>query len=215
MSLKGDKYETLEEIKQRIQNSIVMYDGAPVYISDVTSGLDEVKDPQIARVFFVELPYGANKQRQRKYLSSKKFDLATPPLGYANLGDSKDVVYFSRAPVRQYQQGLTQQVLKAVAYGKGQINFDFVRLISDSGFTNMLLGKYPCLKEASDGLGTGQLKSVALSKRFALTRNEDLDLDVVIHSDNFCGIIVNGRVKISNKFKFLKQEAEEVKIPLA
>ena len=55
MSLKGDKYETTEEVKFRLEQTVVLYDKEPVYITRVN--MPDMEDKgEIARVYFIPLP---------------------------------------------------------------------------------------------------------------------------------------------------------------
>jgi len=86
MSLRGDAYETAEEVRFRLENTIVKYDGSPVYITRVEVAQPGDED-KISRVLFSELPFDplAGKGKvQRRFLSSRKFDLTPFKMGYMN-----------------------------------------------------------------------------------------------------------------------------------
>ena len=218
MSLKGDKYETVEEVTTRLKDSVVMYDGKPVYITRISYAEPDDEDA-VSRVFFRELPFGIEGpggKEVRKYLSSKKFDLATPRLGYFN--NKGEAVFVSRTPVRQYQQGLTKKTASLYdCHGKPVRNLDFSGMVKSQGFVDMINGKYPSFQEVGDMIEDKDNSSVALSASFAFRVDHDLDALILLHKGTRCGLALKGdkALKIPQKFHFLRQEMEECRIPLA
>jgi hypothetical protein len=222
MSLKGDKYETLEEVNFRLANTVVMYDGKPVYITRVRE-IDGAEDKkEVARVFFVELPYqprgfGAPEQKEvRKYLSSRNFDLAPFKMGYLNFKGK--ALYASRSPVRQNQQGLNAKTLKLTNMrGNREDDVSFASVIASQGFVDMVNGKYPTFADVGDLLGDAEHSSVAISRTFALAIDHDLEALLLMHKGVKCGIALKDdkALRLPPKFHFLRHEAEECRIPLA
>lgn len=219
MSLKGDKYETTEEVKFRLESSIVVYDGEPVYISQVMMpGAEDAKE--IARVFFYSLPLvkamdAGRKEATRKYLSSRKFDLSPFKMGYMNhLGEA---TFVSRAPLRQNKQGLTQATTVLTnCMGKKSDRITFGEMCRAQGFVDMFHGKYPSFKEAGEMLNEKNTTSVAVSRSFAFIIDDDLDALYLLHKGVKCGLAMKGdkAVKVPQKFHFLKEEMEDHRIPM-
>lgn len=223
MSLKGDKYETAEEVRARLEHTVVMYDGQPVYISKCQVPEDMAEKDEIARVFFYELPVlpGGRAKETRKYLSSKKFDLAPPKMGYMNFnvpGDGNRAIFVQRAPLRQYKQGLCQAVVTYTdPRGRRDEHINFNMMIADQGFVDMLAGKYPDFKQAGEMLGDKAQDSVAVSRSFAFVVENDLDCLIMVHKGLKCGLALRGdkALKIPPKFHFLREEMEACRIPIA
>lgn len=232
MSLKGDKYENVEEIQFRIGNSIVLYEGRPVYISRVALPEPGEDGKEVARVFFYELPFGGVARRDpfgdevkikpqagevRKYLSSKKFDLSPFPMGYWNTAKG-EAVFVSRVPIRQNRQGLTQESCSFKdCRGKNAEGHTFASMIRCQGFLDMVNGKYPDFKEAGNRLDAKEGSSVAVSRNFAFIVDHDLEALLLMHRGVKCGLALKGdkALRLPPKFHFLRQEAEECRIPLA
>lgn len=217
MSLKGDKYETTEEIKFRLESSIVLYDGQPVYISKVNV-VDAEDRKEIARVFYYELPLmgRGNGKEVRKYLSSKKFDLAPFKMGYLNHGG--EAVFLARTPVRQHKQGLSStSSVFTDCKGRRSENINFNTLTSSQGFVDMYKGVYPEFGHCGDLLGNNDHSSVAVSRSFAFVIDNDLDALMMMHKGVRCGIAMKGdkALKVSPKFHFLREEMEDHRIPVA
>jgi len=212
MSLRGDKYETAEEIRARLEGSVVMYDGSPVYIAKVDDAIDD-----IARVWISDLPYVGGAKTTRKFLSSKKFDLAPFKMGYFNYEGR--AIFASRAPIRQYKQGLTSGTLTLQnTQGKGgEVGVSFARAIANQGFVDMIHNKYPDFKTAGDLLGDKNTSSVAVSRTFAFVIDNDIDALLLMHKFVRCGICLKGdkSLRVPEKFHFLREEMEEHRIPIS
>jgi hypothetical protein len=219
MSLKGDKYETQEEVNFRLNNTVVLYDGKPVYITRVN--IPEVEDKkEIARVFFVELPYGKKlgdgAKETRKYLSSRKFDISPFRMGYFN--HNGEAIFASRTPVRQNQQGLNAKNVTFVdARGRRAENMNFNEIIKSQGFVDMVNGVFPDFAAAGDMLGNKDNSSIAVSRSFAFHVDHDLEALLLLHKGIRCGIALKGdrALKVPPKFHFLREEMEQCRIPLA
>ena len=222
MSLKGDKYETSEEVRFRLEGTVVLYDGDPVYISRVRVPEGE---NEIARVYYHELPLKrpgfGNEDLEgqaggiRKYLSSKKFDLAPFKMGYMNY--QGNAVFVSRTPVRQNKQGLAQHnTVFNDTRGRATDLLTFSRMIKCQEFVDMIKGKYPSFKEVGELLGKDDVSSVAISRSFAFLIDHDLEALVLIHKGTKCGIALKDDkgLKIPEKYKFLCEEMEDHLIPL-
>jgi hypothetical protein len=216
MSLKGDKYETAEEVKFRLENTVVMYDEDPVLITRVTNLEEAAEKGEIARVFFTQLPYLGNAPKEtRKYLSSKRFDLSPFKMGYMNY--EGQAVFVSRTPVRQNKQGLcSANTLFTDIKGRKSEVLGFSRMLRTEGFVDMVKGKFPDFKVAGDMLDDKDASSVAVSRSFAFFIDHDLDALFLLNKGIRCGIAMRNdkAVKIPPKFHFLREEMEECNIPL-
>lgn len=214
MSLKGDKYEDIDEVKARVEGTVVLYDGRPVYITKV--GFLDVDEQRkdIARVYFKELPYKAESPDVRKYLSSKNFDLAPFKMGYTNLRGQ--AIFLARNPVRQYKQGLSAATLVCTDVRGQKIPLGFVDLLSRKEFVDMYDGKYPSFKDAGELLGKDDTSSVAISRSFAFTLDHDLEALYLLHKGIKCGLAYkNDRgIRVPPKFHFLREEMEDSRIPI-
>lgn len=218
MSLKGDKYENAEETRFRLENTVVLYDKKPVYISRVGPIEDVGEKKEIARVYFLDLPMVAGKEGKetRKYLSSRNFDLSPFSMGYMNY--KGQATFVSRTPVRQNKQGLNAgTTLFTNVAGRRSEVLDFNSMLRSPEFIKMFEGKYPSFQEAGGLIGDGKTTSVAISKMFAFSIDDDLQALFLFHKNIKCGISMKGdkALKIAPKFHFLREEMEECRIPIA
>jgi len=154
------KYETLEEASLRLKDSVVMYDGEPVYIFAVTRGepyrlhftklplipvkgrvnyddLDEFKIFSVGRAEGYFTADGAS----RKFISSKNFDAGVSTIGYVSQNNNQSgPVRVSRRVARQYRQGLCSRNVE-INLDIGDISPSFTDLITQQSFADALKGQ--------------------------------------------------------------------------
>lgn len=199
-------YETVEEATMRLSHTVVMYDGEPVYVSNVARvGPDDPKE-DVFRVFVSPLPYtGDEANVQRKFISSKKFDLKTIPLGFMNRNNT--VYLLSRNPARQYKQGLSGNSLLCVPLIPGiGGGFGFGRLIQDTAFVDTIKGIYPSFEEALAELDKGKKTAVAFARQFAVSQEDPAKVDEVFEGMRYLWYRTNkiGVVFGPNEIKLAK-----------
>lgn len=235
MSLKGDKYETVEEVQMRIDSSVVLYRDEPVFI---TRCRVPERGNEVSHVYFRPLPYkpqeaqlrqkmifdnegnlihaepekeDGNKEPKevRKYLSSRHFDLSAFPMGYFNFEGK--AFRATRNPFRQYKQGLSARTAAFYAtVGDDRAPINFNQALGCQGFKDMIVGNYLSKAAALQLLQGKDVESVALSRSFAIYRDRDLGIVCVAHKGSPCGVLGDdGTVKFSDKYSFLKEEFQE------
>lgn len=133
-------YETINEARMRLKDTIVMYDGVPYYVIDVTDHedgrfrvyMDKLGKGAVGRSLYggsfphpgdyypggVRAKYDEFLEKNpdlgftRKLAKSRHFNKFRPfPLGNVNMGGA--VVYTERSPTRNMHQGLLQDAVVA------------------------------------------------------------------------------------------------------
>lgn len=216
MSLKGTEYETAEEASFRLAGTVVLYDGEPVFISQVLHEPDLPKG-DIYRVYTQPVPVSRNnRQDERRYISSGKFDLAPFKLGFLNLDGH--VFYLNRIPARQNRQGLNERSLEVIPL-RNNPNLalpSFASLITKQEFYNTIKGVYPSVAEAMARLREDGVSGVALSREYALVSHTSLkELVFLFHRKTVVGFMQAGEneLQLGQAFKYLKEELSERNIP--
>ena len=150
-----------EDYKQRLDNTIVCYNGYPVLLSVISSKT------------FTVAPLSAECEFEAKNILSSDplLDLSTPPLGYFQYKDT--AMFISRNPVRKYMQGLK---VNSGNYGAWMLVNGFHNdapqtIVMTSGFENLVLDRYPPIDECL-ALLKG-FKSIAVSRNIAICKNKD------------------------------------------
>lgn len=213
------KYENPEDAMMRLRNTVVMYKDQPVYITNIVRG--ETKD-DILRVLFKELPTGtagnpkriidpeeAAKDSQRKYISSKHFDIAPFRLGYVNRQEGSGAFYCTRLPNRIQKQGLCGENFRAFDNLKAQI--PFAAFLSCKETPAMIANQYPSFDRAVTLLSKCQ--SVAFHRDFALMKDSVIpELIFLYHKGEKVGAYMNGAAMLGKKFTCLKESLQEMKV---
>jgi len=217
------KYESVEDASMRLRNSVVLYKGLPVFISDVKRGTTK-EDP--LRVFMQELPLeGAatppprrleraladargddeNGEAKRKYISSKHFDIAPFRLGYVNC-PKLGAFYCTRLPSRQQKQGLSRENFQAFNHVGVPVSFEtFCRT---KEVCAMVVGDYPSFDVAVKSLK--KVKAVAFSRDFCLVPDEVVPgLIFLYHKNVKVGMFHGDNVTLGEKFTCLRESLEE------
>lgn len=214
------EYENIEQANMRLQGTVVKYDGEPVYVTNVGQvGLNDPK-PNIYRVYAAKLPYNGREaiEEQRKFISSKKFDLAPFPMGFMN----KDGVtyYCHRLPRKQQRQGLSNGTFSALEAGtagvgaglafKGDNKLRLEFVIEMQEFVDCIKGKYPSFEIATKQIEDGA-RGVGFSRCFALVRDEELpELVYLYHKREKVGFIMDGHLNLTKAGKCLRESLREV-----
>jgi hypothetical protein len=212
------KYESVEDASMRLRNTIVLYEGKPVFITGITAGTGD----DILRVRFKELPLDPNKNfggpfedaedgGKRKFISSKHFDISPFRLGYVN-HPKYGAFYVQRLPHRIQKQGFSSESYAA------KTNAGLV--ISWAVFTQsketvaMINNDYPSFDRAKALLG--KIPSVAFCRDYSLMKDEVLpELMFLYHKGQKVGFVNETGVTLGEKFKCLKESLSEVKVRAA
>lgn len=204
------QYEDLPDAQMRLQNSVVLYDGEPVYITDISQGGEGDPKEDVFRVYACPLPYDGAQKPLRKFISSRKFDLAPFPMGFMNYRGR--AYYCSRLPRRQQRQGLstaTFQAFDILTQDPSDVRLE--RLLPEKEFFNCIKGTFPSFPEALRLIEKADVMSVAFSRSFAVAKDDDMEeLVFLYHKKEKVGFIMEGELKLSKKGRCLRESLQEV-----
>lgn len=221
------KYETVDDANMRLRNTVVLYKGNPVLIKTVVSG--ETTD-DILRVLIQEIPVPKNTinkhdfeeirrgevklkvaDDQRKYISSKHFDIAPFRMGYVNSPKGNGAFYCCRMPNRIQKQGLCAENFQGFDNFGGAVPFG--TFLSCEETVEMITNKYPTFDQAVKGLD--KVLSVAFSRDFCIVKDEIIpNLLYIYHKGYKVGMHTKntGEVVLGAKFACLKEGLQEMKV---
>lgn len=213
------QYETLEEAEMRLNGTVVLYDGEPVYVNRIATAAPGDPKQDIFRVYARPLPLDKKEEGKgeefRKFISSKKFDLSTFKMGFMNRNGK--IYYCSRAPKRQYKQGISTNTLVCDPVDKNDFEYHqkgsprLTHLIYEQCFADMVRGIYPSFEEAMKLLLEEETNAVAFCREYALSKDKDLDgLIYLYHKTNKVGFILNEQVNLAKKMRCLKETLVEL-----
>jgi hypothetical protein len=212
------KYESVDDARMRLRQTIVLYKGTPVYIQDVARGTG---GDEILRVLFHEIPHNVNgvarriadleeaENPKRKYISSKYFDIAPFKLGYVNRQDKTGAFYCSRMPNRTQKQGLCAENFKALDNQGNQVPFQ--EFLNCKETLAMIAGNYPSFDRAVKSLE--KVPSIAFHREFCLVKDSVISsLIYLYHKGNKVGMYTPAtkEIALGEKFKCLKESLQEM-----
>lgn len=206
-------YESVEEANMRLSGTVVKYDGEPVYISRVTEANPGDPKGDVFRVYARPLPVGRaveDENEFRKFISSKRFDLSTIKTGFMNKDGT--TYFLSRAPARQYKQGLSGNSLNVVNFfsphAKG---YHFDALLKTREFAECLRGEYPTFREALRAVQDGDAEARAFSRSFAFVADPELDgLVFLYHKTDKVGYMSGEHFVLASNFQCLRESLQEL-----
>lgn len=209
------EYENLHDAQMRLQGTVVLYDGEPVYITGINQvGPDDPKG-DIFRVYASPLPYKPARgvmeaEGFRKFISSKKFDMAPFPMGFMNLNGV--AYYCSRLPRRQQRQGLSNGTFSCIGVGMPDVPaLRFENTIDKQPFVDCIKGKYPGFKDAIREIERGNANGMAFDRSFAVVTDIEMpELMYLFHKKEKVGFIMNDVLKLSKAGKCLTEALREV-----
>ena len=152
----GTAYVDARSVALRLDRTICMYDGKPVYVQVL-----RVPDGDWNKVYINALPCIPHNTAQLVDHRDAKFDYRAFLLGYINL--KRTAHYLTRVPNRQQKQGLDRYCLVS----SPEITDDVDWFIGDK-MRDCILGIHPIHDEALDLVLSYEKTSVSISREIAI-----------------------------------------------
>lgn len=205
-------YDSQEEARFRLANTVVEYDGEAVYVSSV-----ENHDDGVLRVKIVNMPLDAavagGGKAQRKLINSPKFRrFQTVKMGWCNHFENgmTQASFVERTPVRRSKQGLSAEAYAASLPhpnrdgGRGLMrsSLSFNQAIHSVAFCEMVRGEYPTYEDTIKMLVNNS--SIAVSHDFLIQRSGEGLLRLWYKKD-IVGTIVRGQIFLFENFGYLRE----------
>lgn len=166
------------QAQERIQNTFLMYDDAPVQVMAVRDAAGYEYEDGIDRIEYDE-PGKGRKLAKMDDEKWKKFRVL-PPLGWVNYASPDEryigAVYLSRTSRNTRQHGLNSQNVTVydffhwATFGKSQV-VEAQHIFSSEGYRECCAGEYPPLEDILAHIK--EETAVAFSNRFAVYRCAD------------------------------------------
>lgn len=211
-------YDRLDTAEMRLHQTVVMYEGRPVYVTQVRQGAK-------GRIwlYVYDIPYDrymdeetSKKKRKLVYLDDPALNVSKFRLGY--MADGGTAHYITRTPARQNRQGLCSGTI-TIQGVDGSLPRGFGNLYNTEGFAKMLLGKYDGLREATDKIVKEGAKAVPIARTFLLKRNaqaRDFPITLAYRGTDIAWSDPSNPTKftLSREFRHLKEQAGEFNLAL-
>jgi hypothetical protein len=197
------------QARERLTGTVVLYDGLPVFISNVEDGENFANDgvPR-ANITFCGDTEG---NRQRKRLDSPKFNKfrSLPELGWLNT-TKYGAILLSRKATRSRLHGLNSSNIRGQFFhNSGQYSLTpYERVWDDfynsSSFVDLCKDVYPALGDVL--LNVQEESALAFSRKFVVYR-DTLGLRWLYRETERIGIFTNSNsLNLLEKFKFYREE---------
>ncbi len=151
----GDAYWDAHSVEMRLDETICLYQGKPVYVQ---VDRDRLGDGHTLKAYKLD---GRMRNPTRVDYRTEDFDYRAFPLGYMN--SDRNAYYLTRVPARQQKQGLERRQLRGIPELPHMEGWFYGRDMEDC-----ILGRYPSVPEALEKLDTYAVESIAVSRNVAI-----------------------------------------------
>lgn len=197
------------QARERLNNTVVMYDGKPVIVLDVLDGGDFAD--RIPRAYIQYCDPALAGEPQRKKLNSPKFNKFRdiPPLGWLNC-PKNGAMFLERKATRSRLHGLCESNVTCWTFhSEGSYELyryegGWKRTYPTTAFIESCNDVFPSLEEIL--LVIKENSSIAFSRKFAVYR-DDLGLRWLYRNEQRIGLFPNAKsLCLISKFKFYREE---------
>lgn len=220
-------YENLEEAQRRLTGTVVLYDGEPVYIAQVSN----VREDNTFRLWcqklpnedlnlgIGDLPEGERPVNSfRKKINSPRFNKFRPfEMGYINLFQTRAggklffPVYLTRTPARRGKQGFNEGSYNCRDNRGGDRRPSFVDIIFSEAFVEMIKGDYPSYREVVARVQDVEEGGIAVDRAFCVCKDRESGIVFLDYRSETVGIARADEILLSDKFSFLRETIVECK----
>lgn len=209
-------YQTVADASRSLQSTYIMFDGRPVWVTDV-DGPGGILNPDQITIRFIPTPIVRGTARQHCTLNDPRLDISNLRLGYLNAPE--DCVYCSRAPNRSTVQGLNNAnvSINNITNNGDEMRYSLVDVAALPTFVDMFTNTYPTVREVLTEFKTSRVRSRAFGRLFALSR-DDFRGDYVVHYRNDkvgYGDLETGRVNLAKQYSYLREQLVEMGLNVA
>ena len=173
-------YESLADLRMRLNGTVVLHKGDPVFVSVEDSTNWET-------VYLASLTSGKNYR-----VSYKELDTSSPQLGYMNWKDN--AYYVERISGRWQFQGLRQEGLTIRDLGRNAIG----NYLTSKSFASCILADHPTLKSALDDVLNFRAIKRAFHRDLAVGRGAQGRINLY-----YKDTVIGNRVHDADKFSLI------------
>lgn len=199
--MKAYAYTTLEDLRQHLASTVVLYRSQPHFVQ----GQGHNNDGSFY-VSLVALPV-ENNRPFRVSINDPDLEPRGARLGYCNVGNV--AYYLSRIPRRQFQQGLGSNNVN-IPRDNGNRVTSFDRLLHEPGFADLLRNTYPTFQEAVQQLEAPDSTKfrIAFHRHFAI-EHDDLGFVRLLFKGDAVGYGKADRYNLPQRYSYLAETLTE------
>lgn len=207
-------YDTVEEARQKLESSVVLYDSVPVYIQSCSGKKNEVN------LTFINLPVtGKDQEKTIRSITDPRWDFRSigTRLGYtpvkSPVNNSWETVFVSRVPIRHSRQGLDNSTVSVIQFDTGSgYGYSWNDVLMSGGLIRTIKGDYPSTESAFDKITKDPelFKSIPVHRKLALFYDKVNPPNLLYRNDRI-GYTEDGRIfKLAKHKNFLREELTDV-----
>jgi hypothetical protein len=206
------KFYDIEQAQLYLSDSVVRYDGEPVYIRTVMEHEDADHKRRDYLVEFNNIEHP--NEHDAEHLSAAGWNFEPVPLGMVNMFKDgvRRVVDVSRMPKRAWRVGLNSNNISTGPVGSFRLpnNFGVHSLLFSTELKQTIKGIYPTFKEAVGMVeDENEDQCVAFSRRFAVGKEWDSMSLIYSKINNAVGVCDTEEPRLYEPYKYLQQALEE------
>ena len=201
-------YDTREEASQKLEGSVVLFDGSPVMITGTGGSKNKVF------LSWSPIPYRGQSQNESTLINDPRWNFKAlgQRLGYVDVETQgtgiRETVFLSRIPTRHSRQGLDSRTVAVISRPDATYSYNWDMIVPQEGLVNTMRGifvdSFTAFKEITKD--PTHLKSMAISRKLLLTWNR-VSPPVLFYRNDPIGYTEDGKVfKIADHKKYLIEE---------
>ena len=187
-------YTDVNDASQHLLGTVVLYDGNPVVVMGIINDINGFEAQLVPC-------HPRGKDQFRVSLWDPKIKTRNFNLGYVNF--QSRVVFLTRNPRRQYQQGLSDN---NVVVSTGE-RFSNVR--NSKHFVDAVRGIYPSINDCIKRLQNADCASIAFNTEFALAGNGESGIIRLMYREVEVGVVVNNTIFLGDQHKWLNKHIQK------
>lgn len=208
-------YDTSEEARQKLENSVILFDKRPVHIITANGSKGKVS------LYFNHLPLKpsralepSSKAEHAERIEDPRWDFRGigSKLGFVQAVDAAsnvmDAVHTSRVPVRHSRQGLDYKTVSIKAPTVFEVTPDWGSLLSNEGLVDTVVGKFKSASDAFKMLTNApkDIKACPISRKLLLTWDQVGPLYLYYRMDKVAYTEDGVLFKLAKHKEYLREE---------
>lgn len=208
-------YDTVEEARQKLENSTVLFEGQPVHVLQVSGKKNQVT------LGYYPLPFSRGDCEGPKdfvSISDKRWDFKSlgTKLGYINVEKSPwhkghEAVFASRVPTRNSRQGLDTRTVRITQFYP-ENNWEWTHILGVEGLNRTVNNIFPTAPEAVTMLyeSPDHFRSVAIGRKLMMIFDK-INPPNLVYRNEKVGYTENGKeFKLAPHKSFLAEELTDM-----
>ena len=209
-------YNTVEEVKQKLVNSVVLFDGFPVYIQNAAKNKKEIE------LFYLKVPILRNENIKPEvaFICDPKWDFKTfgTKLGYVSvknpLNEKFESLFITRVPIRHSRQGLDDRTtLLTSCPEEGSYKFSWNDVIYNKSTTinNTIKNQFPSIESAFNTLiNNYEYHSIPIHRKITILYDQ-ISPPYIIYRNDKIGYSEDGKIfKLAKHKNYLREELTDM-----